>query len=42
MSRVLSDVKAVFADVLQRGLDLDDMLYESPSGRRPLPSSARG
>jgi hypothetical protein len=26
------DVKAVFADVLQRGLDLDEMLYESPSG----------
>ena len=26
------DVKAVFADVVQRGLDLDDVLYESPAG----------
>ena len=26
------DVKAVFADVQGRGLDLDDVLYESPAG----------
>ena len=26
------DMKAVFAEMLQRGMDIDDVLYESPSG----------
>jgi hypothetical protein len=26
------DMKAVFAEMLRRGLDIDDVLYESPSG----------